>query len=515
MFLFSSICKITFYYINTNITCLTKMSYNVGIAYSNLENNFGPVYYTGVAIKNLNFEKIHIGTKNDFRAHFDSNQNYFDLEALENELNKIYPFIKMVTIEKNENFYNIEKKLVYLSDIYYEIINEIASSDLAYSLNNLTKCYLRHPIDKNGDLIPIGLDFTFQYGEYSYEFQSNTYSKHIQVARIISWYKHVLNFRNNSNWLNKQFKENAKFNFYKISRLRYASPFLEEYYSYNVGAPYIQLLDSNHKGNILYLNLNDSLDFIGISKSCNGLFFDDESSRRCLDVSKTKPFGSLINDNNELCKTCNDDSKNITCLQKKCKCDGILEECENIGFITNICHNDYCLYITIFNSKIKIGRSQRRRIINRLIEQSAFDALILYPISWLPIAAKWEGELTDYLRNAFSSPEYKVSERILTIDRLEHIKKKIKSNEDSRSIYDDIKQSLVRHPFFGQLEMKYVKLKDNWMANEDISRTRFIPDFKFNHIKGKINAIIGSFIVVGDGIYNLGNKEGYMIAIKK
>ena len=134
---------------------------------------------------------------------------------------------------------------------------------MTLTLNLLNKCFIRHPIDKNSKSLTLGIDFSFLF-PFPYELQLKNYSKELEVARLQSWYNHICNFRNNSNWLNKQFRTNKKFNFYKISRLLYNGSPYGEYYAFDVGPPHILLTDERNNEKHLFFEIDTNLDFIKI-----------------------------------------------------------------------------------------------------------------------------------------------------------------------------------------------------------------------------------------------------------
>ena len=89
------------------------MKFNIGIAFSNLENNLGPVQYTGVAVKQSKIDDLIFFTKEQLKEKFDKAENYFTVNALENELEKNRTYFKTYTVEKNEDLNEIQNKASY------------------------------------------------------------------------------------------------------------------------------------------------------------------------------------------------------------------------------------------------------------------------------------------------------------------------------------------------------------------------------------------------------------------
>jgi hypothetical protein len=318
---------------------------------------------------------------------------------------------------------------------------------------------------------------------------------------------------------------NNKENLKQVVRAIWQSPRIETYSDSFVGYPEL-LINNGSNSKKTTLTLGSNISFFPIARFCLGCTDEIEDFRlqnpSCVQSSKIRPFGSIISKKGfERCKGCNEKSKHIDCIYKKPKCDGSQIRCKKEFFAGNICNGNFSVYISIFGDVLKIGRSILSRTIARLLEQSAYDALVFYPVNSLTFADFLENETKKYLRSKLRHLRpygiHKVKKSVTVDERFTHIKTAMAENKKNTRdhIYDKVKALLAesKHPHIQALmssEQKRVKLERNWFLTSslNLSKTVLVTDLQFKKIGGEINGIIGSFLFINGKAYSLKSIQG-------
>ncbi len=507
------------------------MTYTLGVSFSNVQMSFNlPTYFVAVAVESSRKSALKdIKTKEEFQQEPEHKKNPFDLTEVEKEIDRFQNLVIKSNIVK---FGNRDRKkangdISFFLNGYLRCIESTRSSDIRLTSEQPERCFLHIPVDREGKELAIeGLKYVnhplFKYG---IEFQRKGDCEDIlELARLRAWYENFNMVRRKSPFLNKYLIHNSDFRFLQIRKLVWNSPPIESYPNSFVGYPRMIVQTRQCMQDVL-IRPGTHLRFFPFSRTCSGVENGlDEPT--CLGKSPKKPFGTLLPGvTSEQCAQCSDASRGVRCLFQKPECDGKKMSCKNRGFVSRVCHSDSCIYVTIYNDKLKVGRSLKSRIVGRLIEQCAYDALIFYPVPWVPFADYLEEKLAQLLNENISDLKMqevsKATERIPSQDRYSSILSLINTDPCRREdLYDEIVVLLnsLTCPeaiYISNLENRKVNLKRNWKVRNplDLKMDNLVDDFQFKKMEGEVTGIIGSFIILNEHVYDATKLEGYVVGV--
>jgi hypothetical protein len=506
------------------------MSYVLGASFSNVQHSFNsPTYFVAFAVQTTRkFELEEIKTKEEMQEDHEFNKNLFDLSIVENEINRfkdmtVKSSIIKLTKAKRKEF---NDDLSFILYGFLKAIESVRSSRLHIASEGFEKCYLHVPLDSNGKgLVVEDLEyFNHPISKYNIRFQKKgEFDPILELARLGAWFEYLDMMRRKPAFINKQISKNENLQFVQFLRLIWNSPPIESYPDSFVGYPRMVLKTQNDTYDLI-IHPGTQLDLFAISQACSGLG-NGLNVPRCKRASAREPFGSLsLHGGFEKCRLCSEDSRGSLCLYQKPKCDGKEIQCRDKVFATQVCDAEFSVYLTLYKTKIKVGRAIKSRIIGRLIEQCAFDGLVFYPIPGLPLADHLEERLVVLLgETATDLGMEEVSaftEKVTSKERFEHIlslgmNTNIQTRRDN--IYDRITDILktVNSPeaaYLSALEQRKVHLSRNWIGckGTGLNENSAVRDFLFRRISGNVTGVVGSFIIVDDGAYDTTKMEGYI-----
>lgn len=509
------------------------MPYILGASFSNVQHSFNsPTYFVAFAIELTRKSELQgIKTKEEIQKDPEFNKNLFDLSMVENEINRFGNLTarsKPIRLAK-KNRKEFENDLDFMLHGFLKAIEYIRSSCLHIASEGFEKCFLHIPLDPEGkELVVEDLDyFNHPISKYNIRFQKKgEFDLILELARLGAWFEYLDMMRRKRPFINKQISENKHFQFLQFCRLIWNSPPIESYPDGFVGYPRMILKTLNTTEDLV-IRPGQHLDLFPIARACLG-------SENGLDVSKCKrssakePFGSLLlNEKFEKCMSCSKNSVGPLCLFHRARCDGKEMQCGDKAFVGNVCHSEFCVYVTLYGNKIKVGRSMESRIVGRLIEQGAFDALVFYPIPWLPFADYLEEKLAKLLKsrapNLGIAGVDRISEKITSEERFENIVSlcmDVTAQARRDKVYDRIVEVLssmnnTEVAYLLALERRKVHLGKNWIGYREnrLNSSNLVRDFQFRRIHGKITGVIGPFIIVDDKAYNTSKMEGYVTGV--
>jgi len=511
------------------------MPYILGASFSNLQHSFNlPTYFVAVAVDSARKSMLeNIRTKEELQEDPEYKKNIFDLSKVENEINRFNDLViksKVIKITKKDKK-KAGSDVLFILYGFLRAIQSMKSSDLRVASEGFERCFLHVPLNLEGkELVVEDLDyFRHPLSEYKPKFQrKGEFDKILELARLHVWYENLSMVRRKRPFINKQITLSQNFEFFQIRKLVWNSPPIESYPNSFVGYPRIVIKTQNDMKDIL-LCPNNKLDIFPVVPACSGLEKGLDIPV-CLRASLKEPFGYILSSEKfEKCRFCTENVKGSLCLFQKPRCDGKEMLCNDRPFISRICHADFCIYVTLYNNKIKVGRSIKSRIIGRLIEQCAFDGFVFYPVPWLPFADYLEEKLVDLLRDNISDFKVKevsrITEKITSKERYENIMLLYKNpdvQEKRKVVYDRIVEVLnsLGNPeatYLLSLEQRRVNFKKNWKAPDEMNFdwNNFIYEFRFKRIRGKVTGVIGSFIILDDKVYDTTKMEGYIVGVPR
>ena len=453
----------------------------------------------------------------------------FDLSLLENELVKFKKYVvsyRVVNSEKPKSNNGIplltpERFL----DGYLKTINAILSSDLLMSFKEIKSCYVHAPINRDGELITLqsSLKSSHPVLKYPLIFQSkNNFNEFMHYARLSATNEYLKQRRIRRRFI-YDYVRNANTDLLHVTRLHWKSPNIQHYAGSFVGYPDL-IVRTRKKHKKIPLIPGEEIQIFPIARFCQGIT-DEFKNEFCLQTDNKRPFGTIVpNKKFERCASCSKKSLHIRCISRYPKCDGSQVLCGNNDFAGNVCNGNFAVYLTIFNDILKVGRSILSRTIGRLLEQSALDALIFYPINSLDVAHMIEREITIYLRRKVKHLRtYGITRVVRTVrtnDRFEHVRlfSKKSGSKEREHAYDAMRRLLekaknpeIRSLF--SLETRRIDLGQNWFVDEtsEIDQTDLVERTQFKRIKGKLEGIVGSFAFVNKRAYALNNLQGFVV----
>jgi len=509
------------------------MPYILGASFSNVQHSFNlPTYFVAVAIESTRKCMLdNIKTKEEFQEDPEYKRNLFDLSNVENEINRFNDFViksKVIKLSKRDKK-KAGNDLLFIFDGFLRAIQSVKSSDLRVASEEFEKCFLHIPLNPEGkELMVEDLEyFRHPLSKYKIKFQRKPeFYKILELARLCVWFENLNMVRRKRPFINKQITDSHDIEFFQIRKLVWNSPPIESYPNSFVGYPRM-VVKTKHDMKDLLIHPNKYLDIFPISPACSGQGRGLDVPE-CVRASSKEPFGAiLLNGKFEKCKFCAENMKGTLCLFQKSRCDGKEMRCGDRAFVSGVCHADFCIYVTLYNNKVKVGRSIESRIIGRLIEQCAFDALVFYPVPWLPFADYLEEKLVDVLRDNISDFKAKevsrFTEKITSEERYKNIMLLYKNADAQKGrdvVYNRIVEVLksLDNPeatYILSLEQRRVNLKKNWRVSDEMNLdlNNFVHEFRFKRIKGNVTGVIGSFVLVNDKAYDTIKMEGYIVSV--
>jgi len=406
---------------------------------------------------------------------------------------------------------------------YHKILDSFLSSDLLVRGATIDSCLLKLPSDEHGhEMEEVDAKTKFQSTFYDFPIVlrgRKTSEGILDLARLFARYEYMKLRRSSPRFINLVISHNRDKTL-QILRLTWNSPSIETYADNFVGYPKL-LVRKQGRVEAQIVKPGDELSFIPIAKYCVGPSAGiDEPIAPCLLTNAKRPYGAFMEDNRfERCNKCGGENDPLGLLyRRRGKGNSILNLLEP-GVAEHILLGTYAIYVTQFSGAIKVGRTLKSRAVARLIEQSASDALVFYPIQTLEMADNLEKALIDYLRDRKGSLKgLEVGGSIRREKKLEHAVKlfsrdRILAHEE---VYDNI-IDLVKSANDPQikclalLEDRIVDLTENWILPEHLVRCKIFDDFQFKQIKGQVNGYLGSLLVVADTVVDMDSLAGHVV----
>lgn len=417
---------------------------------------------------------------------------------------------QIIETKKKEINTKIEKdaRVSEIFSNYVIILNNLVSHANDNNLSIKT-CFLRAPEDKK---IKFSVEeasnrFTNFFQDINIEFKTADASCGIlDIARNKCNYLYYKEKRKNvffiNNLLTSEFENTSQ-----IVRFRYNNTRLEEYGGYFLGYPEI-IYRNNHELNQWTLKPNQKIRFLNVGKYCVGpAEGPNKNPIGCVNQNIKYPFGNKLNSNWETCFDCKRkgsyyESSYLGSNRKK-------EETEFMKFYE---YADHAIYITLFKDTVKIGRSLLNRVVSRLVEQTASDALVFYPITSLKTASYIEKKLADLLKAKINSNGISLGVDYLT--KYDHVKsifyeRSYAPGNDYEAIYQII-QNKFEDPIVNTIlnkEVMELSFINNWLIPkrmpEEVNKIE-----QFTCIDGKIKGIIGQFVFVDEEVYDFSKIQG-------
>jgi hypothetical protein len=504
------------------------MTYVVGASFANVQHSFDcPMILQAFAISSEQTAKLeNIKTKEDLN-NSELQANLFDLSVIQHEISRFKKCVlksKVILIPKKDRK-KFDNPSSFIFKSYLMTLESLRSENPLFASEGFEKCFLHVPLDQEAKELPVGLGFfNDPLSKYNVKFQKHPDCNSIlELARLAVWCENLNLLRRQQPFINKQIRENVNFHFFQVYKTVWNSPLLESYSNNFVGYPRL-ILKSRNGTEDLIIKSGQTINLFPIVRACLGV--EDEFMVPRCNLSSTKhPFGSLLENGKEKCQTCLDASRGTDCLYQRAKCNGTNLSCQNRKFSNDVCHADFCIYMTLYDNKLKVGRSIESRVVGRLLEQGAFDALVFYPIPELPFADYLEVQLAKMLVENLPIPGIskieRIGERVTSKERFGHISsvyRKKPSYEERTKIYDKViafMGSLKNNEaaYLLSVERKKLRFGKNWLLPAEQNFEHLESNLRFHHIKGKIMGFAGPFVIIDEKAYDFSKLEGIVVGI--
>jgi hypothetical protein len=401
---------------------------------------------------------------------------------------------------------------------YHGILDTFLAKDLLVSLRGaiIDTCFLKVPTDKFGREMPLSearTTFQSKFYEFPVLFLRKEESQGIlDLARMLAR-KEYLKFRRTSPaFVNRVVINNAS-KMPQFLRLMWISQRIETFADNFVGYPLL-LVRRNGKVDTETIEPGEtSVSCVPVAKYCVGPGAGyDEPIAPCLQATARSPYGPPLGDGFEKCARC---GKNdiMSLLVKGTRKTRLLEYLE-AGLAERIILGTYAIYATRFGNIVKIGRARETRVVSRLIEQSASDALVYYPIQSLETAATLENKLAAFLKGRLGNLEVRTSVR--SEAKVAHITEVSSQGIRYHDLYDKINEIIrlstdpqIRH--LTLIEHRVVTLTENWVLPRAFKVTQILGIVPFERLQCKVTGYAGSLLITDNGLLDWDRLNGYVV----
>ena len=502
------------------------------VAFSNIQRVYGlPCFVCAVVVDKVDLDKIQgIKKKEEFRLDGAQVEDPFDLSELENELQKHKQVINKFIVKEyeskqkrrpkktksqndppNDTMTSLEIKLAYKG-----VINELALKETSL-MEQIKEVRLHEIYNESGisqkETLPVVItDFSVEKREdIKIIFETKgQFTNLMELARLIATREYVVKLREITSFVRTFYNTHPfEHNICQYLHTYWPNVSLDAYTSSNVGIPSLIIKNSTQIHNVP-LQLGTKISLFVFARSCIGKINPDNDSYACSGV-KVRRYGQFLPlDNGETrCRLCRSGIDRLKFSRKSIKTltENSPEEDDPLGTFAD---DQYYLYITRLGNKLKVGRARISRGVSRLLEQSLFDALTIYPILSYDAADSFEEEvknvLTAHITDLGNFGIDKVYGRALKADKVETIRQwqsgTLKPNQE---LYQAIVKFLLNSKVSKMLQLtnsKYINLSENWLIdnNLDLNCSKGIRLY-FTKIEGKVKGIAGSLVFLDNGDY--------------
>lgn len=504
------------------------MRLRLAVSASNIDHVYGlPAFFIVIAIDSTMASQVPKLNVENIKAKQtrEGAQDPFSLDNFEEYLARYRALVKASKIRQLARPLRGSEEHVYDRTLgtYHKILDSFLSSDLMVLGGTIDSCLLKLPSDKHGrEMEEVDAKTKFQSTFYDFPiiFQGRETSEGIlDLARLFARYEYMKLRRSSPRFINLVISHNRD-KMLQILRLTWNSPSIETYADNFVGYPKL-LVRKQGRVEAQTIKPGDELSFVPIAKYCMGPSAGiDEPIAPCLLTNTKRPYGAFMEDNRfERCNKCGGQNDPLGLLyRRRRKGNSILNLLEP-GVAEHILLGAYAIYVTQFSSAIKVGRTLKSRAVARLIEQSASDALVFYPIQTLEIADNLEKTLTDYLRDRKGSLKgLEVGGGMGREKKLDHavklsFRQRILADKEVYENIIDLVESAndPQIKCLALLEHRIVDLTENWVLPEHLVRCKIFDDFQFKQIRGQVNGYLGSLLVVADTVVDMDSLAGYVV----
>lgn len=468
--------------------------------------------------------------KEEFRLDGRQVEDPFDLSELENEIQKHLRIIRKLVIKKYEpNHPTYARKAKPRDDsvnnmmtsqemrlAYKNLINELSLQDpsMIEQIKEIRfhEVYFESEVTQK-EALPIEIaDFYAEnHKDIKIIFEAKgQFTDLMELARLVAMREYVTRRREKTSFVSTFY--NAHQIGPDVSQFLHTywpNVSLDAYTSSNVGIPSLIIKNSTEIQNVP-LQLGTRVSLFIFARSCVGKIDADTDTYSCTSV-KIRRYGMFLplDGNENRCRQCRSDMDRLKFSRKAIKTlkeNSIQdEEDDPLGMFKD---DQFYLYLTRFGNKLKVGRARMSRGVSRLLEQSCYDALAIYPILSYENADSFEEEvksvLTQHIKDLSKFGIEKVYGRGVKADKIETIRLwQSRSLKPNLELYQVIVAFLLNSDvskMLGLTNRKYLNLSENWLFDDnlDLSHSKAINPH-FRKIKGEIKGIAGSLVFLDDG----------------
>ncbi len=337
----------------------------------------------------------------------------------------------------------------------------------------------------------------------------------LHLARICVRYKYLELKSKTPVFIHNQVRRTN--NLFQIHRVKWNNSDIEEYTGFNVGYPRLIVHYKNEPFfSSIDLKLGKRILLKKIEKFCKGFSYTDVFG--CENSNAQYPFGKIVYGSKELCFDCSSAHPERFCIFGVPQCDCV-NLCENKVFAGTYCLQYHGLYAFQEKDQIRVGKSTLNRLLGRVLEHGAGEAVVIYPFSSLCKVSNIEKSLTSLLNHKFSFPKIGAQKASLrSISKEEKINEYKRNWEKTSNVLDNLIEFLKDRihettdiSLAEVLTIKKINLLRNYKKPSDIEL------FEFNDsqsINGEIVGYRGTFLFLNTHeIIDLRNFYGYVVEV--
>jgi hypothetical protein len=426
-------------------------------------------------------------------------------------------------IEKPLTEGSTQEKFARVLRAYNTLLSSFLATDLVVQAGTVDSCLLRLPTDESGRMMSAEeANSTFQKAFYPFPVLFKGREERnlvVDVSRLLAHYEYLKSRRTSQAFVNRVLNRGGE-RFWQILRLTWNGPAVDTYADNFVGYP--RLLA--RKASVVVsepVRVGHPLSVVPIARYCVGPSANTEDVLGpCLGATSRRPYGTFLGKSGqEKCLKCGGEMDPLSFLNRTRFRDKSMAEIIEPGLSEHILLGTFAIYLATFGSIVKVGRTFKSRVVTRLLEQGASEALVFYPIQTLKTADRLEKKLTTYLKGRLTHPtDMEVRANVSREIKLENARQitsgAVRTDPGIyRRIVDLIKDSGDPEvKSLALVERRVVNLTENWEISRPFDKYQLLEDFEFKAISGRVEGWVGSFLFVSDWIVDIRALSGYVVS---
>jgi hypothetical protein len=490
------------------------------VAFSNLTRNYGlPAYFVGILIDSEKLESLEsLPTKEFFQPSRDKLVEPFDLSAVTKAVNEYSGSAVKIVWKEVQGLPDKPKQLAkeeYISTSQ-AIIDQLEQTDLMIIASGISEIRVHNPFE--GESQPEAIDLTgfMKLGDdKTITEKRGNFSRITELARLMAWHQYLTSRRNVPTFVRSYLKLQHQPKMKHLIQIGWPRIGLGEYANSFIGFPEAMVKNGAAPTSHV-LSPGSFVSLFPIAKCCVGPIDSLNSPDGCVKKGGTTYGEVLPIDGSDIrCSTCRSSVDRLK-LGLKAARKASKDKSSPVGKYSE---DFYYVYVSLFGTRLKVGRARLSRGISRIMEQGAADALVFYPLTSFEQADEFESEVLKQLKSrkadldAFEVTE--ISDRAYVADKIELIRQYYTGGGigNRADFYKEVSRvitlSEMLAPRTQLLQNRVLSFLDNWWLPNDskfLNLTQ-LPEY-WQRIEGSLEGSVGSLLVVGGQLIDLEKLQG-------